>query len=149
MTVKVLYKTDDQGRKVEPLEFIRDNNVSAWVDMRAAEDVDLKAGEFRLISLGVCMRLPSGFEGHLAPRSSTFRKWGIIQTNSVGVIDPAYSGDDDVWMMPVYATRDTHISFNDRIAQFRIEKQQPMIQFEVAEHLSDKNRSGFGSTGSN
>ena len=85
MTIRVLYKQDNQGRKVEPLEFIRDNNVSAWVDMRAAEDVDLKAGEFRLISLGVCMRLPSGFEGHIAPRSSTFRKWGIIQTNSVGM----------------------------------------------------------------
>lgn len=149
MTIRVLYKTDNQGRKVEPLEFIRDNNVSAWVDMRAAEDVDLKAGEFRLISLGVCMRLPSGFEGHIAPRSSTFRKWGIIQTNSVGVVDPAYSGDDDVWMMPVYATRDTHISFNDRICQFRIEKQQPMIQFKEVEHLSKESRGGFGSTGVN
>lgn len=149
MTIKVLYKEDKQGRKVKPLEFVRDSNVSAWVDMRAAEDVDLKAGEFKIINLGVCMRLPSGFEGHIAPRSSTFKKWGIIMTNSVGVVDPAYSGDDDVWGMPVYATRDTHISFNDRICQFRIEKQQPMIQFKEVNRLSKESRGGFGSTGDN
>jgi len=85
VTIRVKYVESADGRKVEPLEFIRDNNVSAWVDMRAAEDVDLKAGEFRLISLGVCMRLPSGFEGHIVPRSSTFKKWGIIQTNGMGM----------------------------------------------------------------
>ena len=119
-----------------------------WIDLRAAETVSLKAGEFKIISLGVSMKLPEGYEAHIVPRSSTFKKWGIIQTNHMGVIDNSYSGDGDIWGMPVLAVRDTTINENDRICQFRIVGRQPTIEFEEADHLSDKDRGGFGSTGS-
>ena len=120
---------------------------SDWIDLRAAEDVVLKKGEFKIISLGVSMKLPDGYEAHLSPRSSTFKKWGIIQVNSVGVIDNSYSGDDDIWGLPVYATRDTEIHLNDRICQFRIMKKQDVLEFKEIDHLSDNSRGGFGSTG--
>lgn len=120
---------------------------SDWIDLRAAEDVVLKKGEFKIISLGVSMKLPDGYEAHLSPRSSTFKKWGIIQVNSVGVIDNSYSGDDDIWGLPVYATRDTEIHLNDRICQFRIMKKQDVLEFKETDHLSDNSRGGFGSTG--
>jgi dUTP pyrophosphatase len=120
---------------------------SDWIDLRAAEDVVLKKGEFKIISLGVSMKLPDGYEAHLSPRSSTFKKWGIIQVNSVGVIDNSYSGDDDIWGLPVYATRDTEIHLNDRICQFRIMKKQDVLDFKETDHLSDNSRGGFGSTG--
>ncbi|MGI6030112.1 MAG: dUTP diphosphatase [Eubacteriales bacterium] len=118
-----------------------------WIDLRAAEEVVLQAGEFRLISLGVSMRLPRGYEAHVAPRSSTFGRWGILQTNSVGVIDESYSGDGDVWKMPVYATRDTVIHFGDRIAQFRIVEKMPPVTFVEVQRLEGPDRGGFGSTG--
>jgi len=118
-----------------------------WVDLRAAEEVCLKAGEFKLISLGISVRLPEGYEAHIAPRSSTFKNYGILQTNSVGVVDHSYSGDNDIWKMPVYATRDTVIHKNDRICQFRILQCQPQLVFEEAEHLGETDRGGFGSTG--
>lgn len=119
---------------------------SDWIDLRAAEDVVLKKGEFKIISLGVSMKLPDGYEAHLSPRSSTFKKWGIIQVNSVGVIDNSYSGDDDIWGLPVYATRDTEIHLNDRICQFRIMRKQDVLDFKETDHLSDNSRGGFGST---
>ena len=115
--------------------------------MRASEEVTLKEGEFALIPLGVAMELPKGYEAHLVPRSSTFKNWGIIQTNSVGIVDGSYCGDNDMWRMPVNATRDTVIHVNDRIAQFRIVENQPEIVFEKVEHLTGKDRGGFGSTG--
>lgn len=118
-----------------------------WIDLRAAETVRLKVGDFALISLGVSMKLPDGYEAHIVPRSSTFRKWGIIQTNGIGIIDNTYSGDNDVWMMPVFATRDTVINENDRICQFRIEKTMGDIEFSIESHLDDTDRGGFGSTG--
>ena len=95
------------------------------------------------------MMIPEGYEAHLVPRSSTFKTWGILQTNSMGVIDHSYSGDNDIWRMPVYATRDTVIHVNDRICQFRIMKNQPTLQFEERKHLNDLDRGGFGSTGQN
>ena len=120
---------------------------SDWIDLRSAERVKLNKGEFALIRLGVGMKLPDGYEAHIAPRSSTFKNWGIIQTNSVGVIDNSYSGDHDEWKMPVYATRDTVIDVNDRICQFRIMKKQPIICFTEVDTLDSKDRGGFGSTG--
>ena len=120
-----------------------------WIDLRSAENVALKQGEFRLISLGVSMKLPRGYEAHVVPRSSTYKKWGIIQTNHMGVIDNSYCGDNDIWMMPVYATRDTFISKNDRICQFRIEKKQPNVRFKNVKTLGCQDRGGFGSTGTN
>ncbi|MCR4833924.1 MAG: dUTP diphosphatase [Butyrivibrio sp.] len=133
--------------KLEKLDYI--DGKSDWIDLRSAEDVDLKEGEFHLVPLGVAMQLPEGYEAHVVPRSSTFKKFGIIQTNHMGVIDGSYSGDNDQWFMPVLAMRDTHISFNDRICQFRIIENQPKIVFDEREHLDGADRGGFGSTGVN
>ena len=140
-TIKIKYHTNE----IEKLRYINDN--SDFIDLRSAEDVELKAGEFKLISLGVSMELPNGYEAHVVPRSSTFKTWGILQTNSMAVIDESYCGDNDIWRYPVYATRDTVIHKNDRICQFRIEKHQPTIEFAEVEHLEGKERGSFGSTG--
>lgn len=118
-----------------------------WIDLRAAETVTLKAGEHRIISLGVSMRLPEGFEAHIVPRSSTFKKWGILQTNHMGIIDNSYSGDNDIWCMSVLAMRDTTIYKNDRICQFRIMKKMEDVAFEEVARLEGPDRGGFGSTG--
>lgn len=140
-TIKIKYFTD----KIEKLAYI--DGKSDWIDLRAAEDVDLKKGEFRLIPLGVAMELPAGYEAHVVPRSSTFKNFGIIQTNHQGVIDCSYCGDNDQWFMPVYAVRDTQIRVNDRICQFRIMENQPKIVFDEVEHLDHDDRGGHGSTG--
>ncbi len=118
-----------------------------WIDLRAAERVELKAGESRMISLGVSMKLPAGYEAHIAPRSSSFTKWGFLQVNSVGVVDNSYSGTNDIWMLPVYATRNAVIEVNDRICQFRIMKKMPELSFTEVEALDESDRGGFGSTG--
>lgn len=140
-TIQIRYFTD----KIEPLAYI--DGKSDWIDLRAAKEVTLKAGEFCLIPLGVAMKLPKGYEAHIVPRSSTFKNFGIIQTNHMGVIDETYCGDNDQWHMPVYAVRDTTIHVNDRICQFRIAEHQPQICFERVEKLDGKDRGGFGSTG--
>lgn len=133
---------DPNMPKIENIE-----GKSDWYDLRSAEDVELKAGEFKLISLGVSMKLPEGYEANIAPRSSTFKNYGILETNSVGVIDNSFSGDKDVWKFPAYAMRDTVIHKYDRICQFRINEKQPCIYFQEVEHLDYESRGGFGSTG--
>lgn len=120
-----------------------------WIDLRSAVNITLRAGEFALIPLGIGMILPDGYEAHIVPRSSTFKHWGILQANSIGIIDNSYSGENDQWMLPVYATRDIEISKNDRICQFRIMEQMPEVVIQEVEHLNDKSRGGFGSTGKN
>ena len=140
-TIKIKYHTDE----IEKLRYI--DGKSDWIDLRAAEDVELKAGEFKLISLGVSMELPEGYEAHVVPRSSTFKTWGILQTNSMAVIDESYCGDNDIWRYPVYATRDTVIHKNDRICQFRIMEHQPTVEFEEVDKLEGSDRGGFGITG--
>ena len=127
-----------------PLEKLQKGD---WIDLRAAEDVTLKAGEFRYIRLGVGMILPEGYEAHVAPRSSTFRNFGILVANSVGVVDNSYCGDSDEWRTPAYAVRDTVIRKNDRIVQFRIMEKQPELTFTTVAHLREESRGGFGSTG--
>ena len=107
----------------------------------------MKAGEFRVISLGVSMKLPEGYEAHLVPRSSTFKKWGVLQVNSMGVIDNSYCGDNDVWGFPALAIRDTVIRKGDRICQFRIQKVMEPVEFVEVERLDAPDRGGFGSTG--
>lgn len=107
----------------------------------------MKKGDFALIPLGIAVKLPFGYEAHIVPRSSTFKTWGIIQTNGIGIVDNSYCGDDDQWMMPVYATRDTEIHVNDRICQFRIMENQPKIIFHEKDHIGLINRGGIGSTG--
>jgi dUTP pyrophosphatase len=118
-----------------------------WIDLRAAEDVQMYAGEFKLIRLGVAMQLPIGYEAQVAPRSSTFKNFGVIQTNSLGIIDNCYCGDNDEWKFPAYALRDTFIRKNDRICQFRIVETQPNITFVPVDKLGNADRGGFGSTG--
>ena len=142
-TIKIKYFTD----AIDRLTYI--DGKSDWIDLRASEEISLKAGEFALIPLGVAMELPKGYEAHLVPRSSTYKTWGLIQTNSMGVIDCSYCGDEDMWRMPVYATRDTTVHVNDRIAQFRIMENQPKITFTQTDRLDETDRGGFGSTGMN
>lgn len=140
-SIRIKYFTD----KIDKLTYV--DGKSDWIDLRASEEVALKAGEFKLIPLGVAMELPKGYEAHLVPRSSTFKNYGILQTNSCGIIDCSYCGDDDMWRMPVYATRDTVIHQNDRICQFRIVENQPKISFDEVDTLGNADRGGFGSTG--
>ena len=118
-----------------------------WIDLRSAEDVAIKKGEYHLIRLGVGMILPDGYEAHIVPRSSTPSKFGIVCANSMGIIDNSYSGDADEWMFPAVALRDTVIMKNDRICQFRIVKNQPEIVFDEVDHLGKNSRGGIGSTG--
>ena len=133
------------NERVQKLSYV--DGKSDWIDLRAAEDVVMKAGDFYLIPLGVAMELPKGYEAHVVPRSSTYKNFGIIQTNHMGVIDESYCGDHDQWYFPAYALRDTEIKEGDRICQFRIMEHQPTIQFEEAESLGNKDRGGIGSTG--
>lgn len=139
--IRIRYLNQD----IKRLEYIEGK--SDWIDLRAAERVALSAGEYRLIPLGVAMQLPKGYEAHIVPRSSTFRNFGIIQTNHFGVVDNKYCGPNDWWHMPVYAVRDTVIEAGDRICQFRIQENQPTIEFEEVEELTAEDRGGFGSTG--
>ena len=139
--IKVKYFSDD----VEELCYVAGK--SDWIDLSAAEEVSLRAGDFRLIPLGVAIALPEGYEAHIVPRSSTFKNYGILQTNSMGVVDCSYCGDNDQWRMPVYATRDVTIEKNARICQFRIMQNQPSLTFTRVEHLEGPDRGGFGSTG--
>ena len=142
-TIQIQYLDDT----IEKLAYIE--RKSDWIDLRSAVDVELKAGEFKLIHLGIAMKLPEGYEAHVVPRSSTYKNFGIIQTNHCGIIDSSYCGPNDYWYMPAYALRDTVIHKNDRICQFRIEKNQPKLVFDEVNELSGANRGGIGSTGKN
>ena len=141
--IRIQYLDDS----IEKLTYI--DGKSDWIDLRSAMDVELKAGEFKLIHLGVAMQLPEGYEAHVVPRSSTYKNFGIIQTNHCGIIDCSYCGPADWWYMPVYALRDTVIHKNDRICQFRIMENQPKLVFDEVEKLGGSNRGGIGSTGKN
>lgn len=142
MEIKVKYFSNE-------IEKLSRKDVGDWIDLRAAEDVTLLKGESKLIPLGVGMILPDGYEAHIVPRSSTFKTWGIIQTNHMGVIDNSYSGDNDQWKFQAYATRDTVIKKGDRICQFRIMESQPKYDIVTVDKLNDESRGGFGSTGTN
>lgn len=139
-TIKIKYVKNG----MEKIEQIANGD---WIDLRIAEDVTLEAGEFKLIPLGIAMMLPKGYEALVIPRSSTFKKYGIIQANSIGLIDETYCGDNDEWKFPAYATKAISISKNTRICQFRILKHQSALAIIEVEHLSDNDRGGFGSTG--
>ena len=139
MEIKVKYHND-----IIPISK-QDNG--DWFDLRAAEDVVMERGDFKLISLGVSMELPEGYEAHIIPRSSTFKHWGIIETNHIGLIDNSYCGDGDVWHFPALATRSTIIHKNDRICQFRIQKKMDDVVLVTVDKLGNDNRGGFGSSG--
>ena len=139
--IQIKYFSD----KIDKLMYI--DGKSDWIDLRAAKEMTLKAGEYAMIPLGVAIKLPEGYEAHIVPRSSTYKNFGLIQTNHMGVVDESYCGDNDQWHMPVLAMRDTVIHVNDRICQFRIMEHQPQILFEEVERLDAPDRGGFGSTG--
>ena len=142
MELKIKYFTDE-------IEKIKKIDNGDWIDLRSAEDVELKAGEFKLIPLGIGMILPKGYEAHIVPRSSTYKNFGIIQTNHQAVIDESYCGDGDQWFYPAYALRDAVIHKNDRICQFRIVEKMPSLNIVEVDHLMAKDRGGCGSTGTN
>lgn len=121
--------------------------IGDWYDLRAAKDIELKQFDYKMIPLGIGMKLPEGYEANVVPRSSTFKHYGVLQTNSYGVIDESYSGDNDQWHFPALAMRDTVIKKNERICQFRINKKMEEVEFLEVEHLDETDRGGFGSTG--
>jgi dUTP pyrophosphatase len=139
MTIDVKYHAD-----IYPLKMTTNGD---WCDLRAAEDVEFKAGEYKLLSLGVSMQLPPGYEALVIPRSSTFKHWGLLQTNSCGLIDNSYCGDNDIWQFPALATRDVLVEKNSRICQFRIQKKMDDVNFNTVIALNNTNRKGFGSSG--
>ena len=141
MKIKVKYHTD--------IDRIQKINIGDWIDLRASEDIELKNGEFKIIPLGVSMQLPKGYEALVVPRSSTFKNFGIISANSIGVIDNSYCGDNDIWKFPAIALRDTVIKKNERICQFRIIANQPKLKVEEVLVLDNADRGGIGSTGVN
>ena len=143
VTIKIQYLNDE----IKRLEYI--DGKSDWIDLRAAKDSSLKSGEFQLIHLGIAMQLPEGYEAHILPRSSTFKNFGVIQANSMGIVDESYCGPNDWFFFPAIALRDTEIHVNDRICQFRIEKHQPHVSFEEVTLLENEDRGGIGSTGKN
>jgi dUTP pyrophosphatase len=139
VNIKIKYLRD-----IEKLEIL---SCGDWIDLRAAEDVELYAGEYKMIPLGVAMELPKGYEALVAPRSSTFKKYGVILVNSIGVIDESYNGDNDEWNFLAYATRNTIIRKNERICQFRLIEHQPGVIFIEVAKLGNADRGGIGSTG--
>jgi dUTP pyrophosphatase len=139
LVIRIKYHGD-----TPPIERIA---VGDWIDLRAAETVTLKAGEWRPISLGISMQLPEGYEAHILPRSSTFKRWGVILPNAMGIIDESYCGDNDIWHFGALAMRDTVIEKGDRICQFRIMEKMPPVRFEEVRLLGNRDRGGFGSTG--
>ena len=141
MKIKVKYHAD--------IDRIQKINIGDWIDLRASEDIELKNGEFKIIPLGVSMQLPKGYEALVVPRSSTFKNFGIISANSIGVIDNSYCGDNDIWKFPAIALRDTVIKNNERICQFRIIANQPKFKVEEVLVLDNADRGGIGSTGVN
>ena len=140
MKVFIKYFTDG----LTPIEKVTKGD---WIDLRAAEDKEMKAGDWGFLRLGVGMILPEGYEAHIAPRSSTFKNYGILVPTSPGIVDNSFCGEEDEWRLPILAMRDTVIRKNDRVCQFRIVEKQPEFEFEVVEHLKDESRGGFGSTG--
>lgn len=133
-----------QLRNVYPFGVMKEGD---WIDLRAAEEVKMCAGEYRAIPLGVAMELPRGYEAIMAPRSSTFKNYGILMPNSIGVIDESFKGEKDEWHCLAYATRNTVIHEGDRICQFRIIKHQPKVCLHLVKHLKSRSRGGIGSTG--
>jgi probable deoxyuridine 5'-triphosphate nucleotidohydrolase yncF len=140
-------KVKFENEVCQDFEFVGEK--SDWIDLKAAQDYELKQFEHKLINLGFALQLPDGYEAHIVPRSSTFKNFGILQTNSMGIIDNSYCGDEDYWKLPVIAMRDTVIKKGDRICQFRLMEKMSNIEVEIVKTLGNENRGGFGSTGKN
>ena len=118
-----------------------------WIDLRAAETIEYKAGDYFKIPLGLAIELPEGYEAYIEPRSSTFEKYGFYMANEMGIVDEKFKGDNDMWQYPAHAVRDGRIEKNTRFCQFRIFEHQPDIYFEFVDTLGNPDRGGVGSTG--
>ena len=143
MEEKIKIKYHVEG--LEKLRYI--DGKSDWIDLRVAENVSMKQGEYRLISMGISVEIPKGYEMLIVPRSSAYKNFGILQTNAMGVVDESFCGDNDIIHMPILAMRDTEIHINDRIGQFRLMPHQPEVHFIEVDHLDNEDRGGFGTTG--
>ena len=141
VTIDIQYKSPSSKR----LTIEKKGN---WIDLYADANYFIKAGAHVLVDLGVAMKLPEGFEAYIVPRSSTYKKWHIIQANHIGVVDNSYCGPNDWWKMSVLAMEDTEIKKGEKICQFRITRIQPNVVFNEVEQLTGEDRGGFGSTGS-
>lgn len=142
MTLEIKIKYFDSE-----IDEIKKIKVGDWIDLRSRSTITIPKGGFSMIPLNVAMKLPEGYEAHLLPRSSTFPVYGIIMTNSMGIIDNSYSGDKDEWCFSAYATRNTQIRKGERVAQFRIMPVMEQVKITKVKSLSTKSRGGFGSTG--
>ena len=145
MQVEAKLKIKYHVKELEKLRYI--DGKSDWIDLRVAENVSMKQGEYRLISMGLSVEIPKGYEMLIVPRSSAYKNFGILQTNAMGVVDESFCGDNDIIHMPILAMRDTEIHINDRIGQFRLMPHQPEVHFIEVDHLDNEDRGGFGTTG--
>lgn len=145
MQVEAKLKIKYHVKELEKLRYI--DGKSDWIDLRVAENVSMKQGEYRLISMGISVEIPKGYEMFIVPRSSAYKNFGILQTNAMGVVDESFCGDNDIIHMPILAMRDTEIHINDRIGQFRLMPHQPEVHFIEVDHLDNEDRGGFGTTG--
>ena len=144
MQVEAKLKIKYHVKELEKLRYI--DGKSDWIDLRVAENVSMKQGEYRLISMGISVEIPKGYEMLIVPRSSAYKNFGILQTNAMGVVDESFCGDNDIIHMPILAMRDTEIHINDRIGQFRLMPHQPEVHFIEVDHLDNEDRGGFGTT---
>lgn len=140
LQIKIKYLSD-------AIDKIQKIKVGDWIDLRAAQEVELKKGQQYYIPLGVAMELPKGYEAWLTSRSSMSKKFNIQHSDDLGVIDNSYCGDGDEWKLPVVALEDTVIHVNDRICQFRIHEVMPEVELVEVETLGNPDRGGLGSTG--
>jgi len=145
MQVEAKLKIKYHVKELEKLRYI--DGKSDWIDLRVAENVSMKQGEYRLISMGISVEIPKGYEMLIVPRSSAYKNFGILQTNAMGVVDESFCGDNDIIHMPILAMRDTEIHINDRIGQFRLMPHQPEVHFIEVDYLDNEDRGGFGTTG--
>ena len=145
MQVEAKLKIKYHVKELEKLRYI--DGKSDWIDLRVAENVSMKQGEYRLISMGISVEIPKGYEMLIVPRSSAYKNFGILQTNAMGVVDESFCGDNDIIHMPILAMRDTEIHIKDRIGQFRLMPHQPEVHFIEVDHLDNEDRGGFGTTG--
>lgn len=141
---------------IQPLQVIEKGE---WVDLSLAENIQLAQGDFYLASLGIRMQLPKDYEAWIIPRSGTPGKYGVIQANSMGLIDSTYAGKNDIWKFPAIAMRATNIQKGTRVCQFRVmpsmkansETKKQWLEYDgvefVEEEWSAEDRGGFGSTG--
>ena len=139
--IKIKYKGDATGMKLNRIQ------KGDCIDLYVNKPVSYKKGDTVVVDFGVAMELPEGYEAHIYPRSSTFEKTGLLLTNSVGIIDNAFCGDDDWWGGKFYATQDGELNIGDRVAQFRICESMPMVIFNEVYELGNENRGGYGTTG--